>query len=115
MNLTTFLEEIETLKDQLSIPAQEFLVELKEHQAEIGRPEFTENGIKIIKCMQEYNERYMNIFKSKELGELLFMAPRSVSGSMRKLISSGYAEKVGTNPVSYGLTEAGKKLEFDNN
>lgn len=75
---------------------------------------FTENGIKILKCMQENEEKYMNIFKAKDIGEILFMAPRSVSGSMKKLINEGYAEKVGVNPVAYGLTDAGKKYHFDN-
>jgi len=74
---------------------------------------FTEKGIKILECMKENNEKYLNIFNSKTLGELLFMTPRSVSGSMKKLISDGYVEKVGTNPVSYGLTDEGKNIEFD--
>lgn len=115
MNLKTFLEEIEMLKSQLSIPAQEFLNELKEHQAEIGKTAFTEKGRKILITMQENQEKYMNIFSSKTIGELLFMAPRSVSGSMKKLIADGYIVKVGANPVSYGLTDMGKEFQFDNN
>lgn len=75
---------------------------------------FTEKGIKIIKCMQENQEKYMNIFSSKTIGELLFMAPRSVSGSMKKLITDGYVIKVGANPVSYSLTDAGNALQLDN-
>ena len=74
----------------------------------------TEKGIKILKAMQENKDKYMNIFTSKQLGELCGMAPRSVSGSMKKLINQGYAEKKGTTPVSYGLTAGGDALELDN-
>lgn len=114
MNLTSFLQEIENLKSQLSIPAQEYLEGLKSNPNEImGSIKITDNGIKILKSMQDNNDKYMNIFKSKELGELLFMAPRSVSGSMKKLIADGLVEKVGVNPVAYSLTDLGKALKFD--
>lgn len=78
-----------------------------------GSKTFTENGLKILKCMKENCEKYINIFKAKEIGELLFMTPRSVSGSMKKLIADGYVEKVGANPVAYGLTNLGKECELD--
>lgn len=78
-----------------------------------GSKEFTENGIKILQCMQDNENKYMNVFKAKDIGEILFMSPRSVSGSMKKLIANGYVEKVGTNPVSYGLTNLGKEFQFD--
>lgn len=74
---------------------------------------FTENGLKIFECMRENEQKYINVFKAKEIGELLFMTPRSVSGSMKKLIADGFVEKVGANPVAYGLTELGKAYEFD--
>ena len=78
-----------------------------------GSKTFTENGLKIFKCMRENEQKYINVFKAKEIGELLFMTPRSVSGSIKKLIHDGFVEKVGANPVAYGLTELGKSYEFD--
>ena len=78
-----------------------------------GSKTFTENGLRIFKCMRENEQKYINVFKAKEIGELLFMTPRSVSGSMKKLIADGFVEKVGANPVAYGLTELGKSYEFD--
>lgn len=74
----------------------------------------TEKGIKILKAMQENKEKYLNVFTSKQLGELVAMAPRSVSGSMKKLINQGYVEKKGISPVSYGLTSGGDALQLDN-
>ena len=73
----------------------------------------TENGVKILKIMQDKVDQYNNIFTSKNIGEFLFMSPRSVSGSMKKLITDGYVIKLGLNPVSYGLTELGKNYKFD--
>ena len=52
-------------------------------------------------------KKYNNILTSKIIGEGLFMGSRSVSGSIRKLISDGYVEKVGSNPVTYSLTNDG--------
>ena len=74
----------------------------------------TENGVKILKIMQDKVDQYNNIFTSKNIGEFLFMSPRSVSGSMKKLISDSYVETIGANPVSYGLTDLGKNYKFDN-
>ena len=42
------------------------------------------------------------------------MSPRSVSGSMRKLLTDGYCEKTGKDPVCYLLTEKGKTFSIDN-
>jgi DNA-binding HxlR family transcriptional regulator len=38
------------------------------------------------------------------------MSARSVSGSMRKLVTEQYVEKVGQNPVTYKLTDLGETL-----
>ena len=74
----------------------------------------TENGIKILQFMVENIEKYNNIFKSKDIGEGLFMSARSVSGSMRKLLTDGYCTKTGSDPVCYSLTEKGKDFSIDN-
>ena len=60
--------------------------------------------------MMEKNEAYLNVFTSKQLGELLFMTARSVSGAMRKLVTEQYVVKSGTNPVTYNLTPEGKTV-----
>lgn len=36
------------------------------------------------------------------------MPSRSVSGSMKKLITEGFVEKIGSDPVAYAITEKGK-------
>ena len=87
--------------------ALEYFNELK--TAKIGgAKEITENGLKILQFMQENYEKRNNIFKAAEIGEGLFMSGKSVSGSMRKLVSDGYVTKEGKDPVCYSLTDKGR-------
>lgn len=72
----------------------------------------TENGQKILSYMQENIEKMSNLFTSKEIAEGLFTSGRSVAGSMRKLITDGYVEKVGKDPVQYSLTEVGQNYKI---
>ena len=112
MTMKEFLNELDNNRHILSEAASAFLDELIEHNASASA--FTEAGAKIMKAMQENEKTYFNSFSAKQLGELLFMGPRSISGSMKKLINDGFVEKKGTNPISYGLTTAGKEYHFDN-
>ncbi len=111
MNMIEFLKEIDTIKEQLSDEAQTFLQGLIEKNS--SESVLTEAGQKILKAMLDNAEKYLNSFNAKQLGELLFMSARSVSGSMRKLVTEGYTEKVGANPVCYKITEKGIKLAQD--
>ena len=106
MNKQKFIGEVEQFKDQLSLEAQSFLEELKNDT----QVELTEKGKQILKAMQDNVDEYLNVFSAKQIGELLFMSPRSVSGSMRKLISCNYVEKHSTSPVTYALTDLGKEM-----
>lgn len=108
MNMIEFLTEVETIKDKLSPQAQEFLQELKEKNS--SESLLTKTGKKILITMRDNAETYLNTFSSKQIGELLFMPARSVSGSMRKLVTEEYVKKGGNNPVTYSLTETGKEV-----
>lgn len=72
-----------------------------------GRPQFTENGRLVLDYMQKEKGTYNNLFKAKEIGEGLGISSRTASGAMRKLVTDGYVEKVGENPVVYSLTTLG--------
>lgn len=67
----------------------------------------TENGHKILIFLQENTIDENSIFSAKEIGVEMGLSGRSISGSMRKLISDGYVEKVGQNPINYRITEKG--------
>ena len=75
-------------------------------------PLITENGAKIVNFMKLNKNKYNNAFKAKDIGEGLFCSSRSISGSMRKLISDGFVEKIGKDPVTYAITDKG--FQFKN-
>ena len=53
------------------------------------------------------------MWKAKDVAEGLFISSRAVSGAMRKLVTDGYVEKVGQDPVVYTLTEKGINTEIN--
>lgn len=91
-----------------------FFKELKADKGVGSKPEITENGAKILKYMQENYQKYNNVFKSKEIGEGLFISSRSVSGSMKKLITEGFVNKIGTDPVAYEISQKGIDKDLSN-
>lgn len=70
------------------------------------KPELTENGKLILRYMQENSDK--TLFKAREIAEGLFISSRGVSGSLRKLVNDGFADKMGESPVLYSLNEKGK-------
>lgn len=69
--------------------------------------EMTENGKAVLAYMQE---NVAEPATSKEIAAGMGISSRSVSGAMRKLISTGYVEKEeNTSPIHYNLTELGKE------
>ena len=108
MTMNEFLKELEQYSKYFNPAAMDFYTELKEKTQNT----FTENGRKILMCMQQ-NQATYKTFSSKQLGELLFMPPRSVSGAMKKLLNEGYCRKQATNPVTYELTTLGSETQLE--
>lgn len=77
------------------------------------KPAFTENGKLVLDFMQKNKESFNNLFKAKEIGEGMGITSRTASGAMRKLVADGYVERLGENPVIYGLTEKGISAALD--
>jgi predicted transcriptional regulator len=75
------------------------------------KEEFTETGKRILICMQA-SEKEM--WKAKDIADEIEISSKSVSGSMRKLVTDGYVEKQGKNPVIYTLTLKGKEKDLNN-
>ena len=69
------------------------------------KPDLTDNGKLILKHLQGAE---VKPYKSKEIAEDLFVSARTVSGSIRKLATDGFVEKVGKDPALYIITEKGK-------
>ena len=78
---------------------------------EAEKPMFTDNGKLILKWMQTNTNDPM--LRAKDIAEGLFINSRAVSGAMRKLVSDGFVEKLGENPVIYSITEKGKNIKIE--
>lgn len=74
------------------------------------KPTFTDNGKMVLNYMREH-QTDMPTGKAKDIAEGLFITSRQVSGTLRKLVSDGYVEKLGKDPILYSLTELGKTVE----
>jgi DNA-binding HxlR family transcriptional regulator len=77
---------------------------------DVEKPLFTDNGKLILKYLQDNTDTPM--WKARDIAEGLFISSRAVSGAMRKLVTDGFVEKVGQDPVVYAITEAGKTIEI---
>lgn len=75
------------------------------------KPTFTDNGKLVMKFLQEHQD--VPNWKSRDIAEEMFVAPRTVSGAMRKLVTDNFVEKIGSDPILYTLTEKGKNIIID--
>ena len=76
------------------------------------KPVFTDNGKLVMEYLKSLPEGSPAL-KSREIAEALFVSSRTVSGAMRKLVTDGFVEKIGQDPVMYTLTEQGKNIELN--
>ena len=76
----------------------------------IEKPLFTDNGAKILQYLQSAPTA---MYKARDIAENMGVTSKGVSGAMRKLVTDGYVEKVGKDPVVYMITEKGKSVKFE--
>lgn len=110
-----FIEMVEKLIEDAVLDGYEGALEYFEMfkaVKETEKPKFTENGKKVIQFMKDNQEKYSNMFKAKEIGEGLFISSRGASGALRKLVTDGYVEKMGEDPVVYTLTKLGIDIKL---
>lgn len=113
-----FLEYFDKMHNELNweIPDEvnEFYNILKETKddKDINKPAFTKNGLLILKFMQTCG---MASMKAKDIAANIELASKSVSGSMRKLVTDRYVEQFGKSPAIYALTAKGKEINLEEN
>lgn len=104
-----FIEAVENLFNSypLAVPSEalEFFEDYKKGNS--VAKEMTDKGYNILLGLKEVNDW----ITAKALGERLDISGKSVSGTMRKLVTDGYAEKMAGNPASYRITEKGLNYE----
>lgn len=94
-------EEVKEFRDMLAASQENFT----------DKPAFTEIGLTILEYLQSCG---IKSIKAREIADGIDVSSRKVSGAMRKLVTDGYVEKFGQNPVIYALTEKGKNLDTKN-
>ena len=75
------------------------------------KPAFSEVGLQIFEYLRDGHEKNN---KAKDIAEGMGLPSKKVSGAMRKLVTDGYVEKFGSNPVIYSLSEKGKNFDIEN-
>lgn len=116
MKKQEFIEFVKKMMEKLNIGPEQMDENVRKYWdnfsnvEEAEKPMFTENGKSVIGFMQ--TNKNTESWKAKDIAEGLFLTSRSVAGTMRKLITDGFVEKVGENPSLYALTEAGKNIEI---
>lgn len=106
-----FFKEIDRLleNNKISENAYEYYNLLKDATQDAAAAQFTEKGWLILDFMYHNKTTYNNVFKAKDIGNGIGFSGRTISGSMRKLVTDGYVEKLGKNPISYIITQDGIK------
>lgn len=74
------------------------------------KPMFTDNGKLILQFLKDHQET--QLYKARDIADGLAISSRSVSGAIRKLVTDGYVEKVGQDPVIYSITQKGIDIEI---
>lgn len=77
---------------------------------EANKPLFTDNGKVILLWLKSAPTA---MYRAKDIAESVLLSSKAVSGAMRKLVTDGYVEKVGANPVVYQITEKGKEINIE--
>ena len=80
------------------------------NKEEKEKPLFTDNGKLILQYLKDHLET--TNWKARDIAEGLFISSRTVSGAIRKLVTDGFVEKLGQDPVVYSITEQGKNIEI---
>lgn len=111
----SFINEMQSLINSVNYEWQseeaKIYWEALSSQYEAEKPTFTDNGKLILKYMQDNQE--IEHWKARDIGEGMFISPRTVSGAIRKLVSDGFVEKLGQDPIVYSLTEKGKTIAIE--
>ena len=108
-----FIELVKVLMENVSIDETEWsdaliYFEALQMSEDNAKPPITDKGKDIILFIQNNYASFNNMFSSKQIADGMGVPTRSVSASMRGLVSGGYLEKISDKPVIYSITERGK-------
>ena len=106
-----FLEYWDKITVNQEVPENvKMYVDALRNTENVEKPLFTENGGKILSYLQTAP---IAMYKARDIADNMGLTSKGVSGAMRKLVTDGYVEKVGKDPVVYMITEKGKSVKFE--
>ena len=78
------------------------------NEKEIEKPVLTDKGKQVLMYLQQNQDK--TLWKAKDIADGLYASSRGISGSLRKLATDGFVEKMGSSPAIYSITEKGKNF-----
>ena len=82
---------------------------LEKGDASIDKPLITEKGKTVLKYMKTLSVP----MKSTDIATNMGISSKSVTGTIKKLVSDGFVEKIGDKSALYIITTKGKELDID--
>ena len=102
---------VENCKQSVVMPDEvQDVYNMLQEQQTMEKPMFTESGLSILEYLQTCDATNL---KAKDIADGMVISSRKVSGAIRKLVSDGFVDKYGQNPVIYSLTEKGKNFDIN--
>ena len=101
---------VENCKQSVVMPdeVQDVYNMLQEQQA-MEKPMFPESGLSILEYLQTCDAKSL---KARDIADGMVISSRQVSGAIRKLVTDGFVDKMGSSPVIYSLTTKGKDFDI---
>ena len=102
---------VENCKQSVVMPdeVQDVYNMLQEQQA-MEKPMFTESGLSILEYLQTCDAKSL---KARDIADGMVISSRQVSGAIRKLVTDGFVDKMGSSPVIYSLTTKGRDFDIN--
>ena len=102
---------VENCKQPVVMPdeVQDVYNMLQEQQA-MEKPMFTESGLSILEYLQTCDAKSL---KARDIADGMVISSRQVSGAIRKLVTDGFVDKMGSSPVIYSLTTKGRDFDIE--
>lgn len=102
---------VQNCKEPVNLPDEvQDVYNLLREQQNMEKPMFTESGLAILEYLQSCDATSQ---KAKDIADGMIISSRKISGAIRKLVTDGFVDKYGQNPVIYSLTEKGKNFDID--
>lgn len=102
---------VQNCKEPVNLPDEvQDVYNLLYEQQNMEKPMFTESGLAILEYLQSCDA---TSWKAKDIADGMVISSRKISGAIRKLVTDGFVDKYGKNPVIYSLTEKGKNFDIN--